>query len=96
MKALYTTTDPGEMARVLSTYSIDYLVFGTQERRLATDASAAALRSLDCLTVTVNETPSAETGGLRDGSARDLYYVARVDQRCVNQLRPPLPPSTDP
>lgn len=77
MLELYTTQDPRTMARVLATYDVAYLVYGTQERRLASPASAAALASFDCIDI--------ETRGA--GSDADLF-VASVDRACVNRLRP--------
>ncbi len=73
LMALYTTTDPSVMARVLSDRQIDYVMFGTVEAVLATPASAAALERFECLTVVVR--------------AGDLF-VASVDTTCVSRLRP--------
>lgn len=93
MMTLYTTSDEREIARVLSRYSIAYVVFGTQERLLSSDASAEALRSFPCLKIEATEVPDAATGGLVPASPRDTYYVAAVDRACVSRLRPPLPPA---
>lgn len=87
MTALYTTTDPGEMARVLARYSVAYLVFGTQERLLATSASADALRSFECLSVMTTADRTTPTSRLVDE-----FFVAAVDRTCVNRLRPALGP----
>ena len=73
---LYTTTDPAEMARILSNYDIEFLVYGTQERRIASAESAAALASFTCLRV----------GERGVGDDRDLF-VAAVDASCVSSLR---------
>ncbi len=85
--ALYTTIDPGVMAEVLSHYSVDYVVFGTQERLLASSASATALRSFECLQIVTEADRSTETG-IVPGE----LWVAVVDRECVTRLRPPLPP----
>ena len=87
MTDLYTTTDVHVMANVLSRYSVRYLVFGTQERLLASPASAAALRSFECLNVVTDADRSTE-----DGAVSDELFVAAVDASCVTRLRPRLPP----
>ena len=71
MTTLYQTVAPVEMARVLATYSIAYLVFGTQERLLATPASTDALRHFVCLDVQMT---------------RGDLYVATVDRACVSRV----------
>jgi uncharacterized membrane protein len=87
MTDLYTTTDVHVMANVLSNYSIAYLVFGTQERLLASPSSEATLRSFECLKVVTESDRSTEVG-----EVSDELFVAKVDASCVNRLRPPLPP----
>jgi YYY domain-containing protein len=87
MTDLYTTTDVHVMANVLSRYSVRYLVFGTQERLLASPASTAALRSFECLNVVTDADRSTE-----DGAVSDELFVAAVDASCVSRLRPRLPP----
>jgi uncharacterized membrane protein len=87
MTDLYTTTDVHVMANVLSRYSVRYLVFGTQERLLASPASTAALRSFECLNVVADADRSTE-----DGAVSDELFVAVVDASCVTRLRPRLPP----
>ncbi len=87
MTDLYTTTDVHVMANVLSRYSVRYLVFGTQERLLASPASTAALRSFECLDVVTDADRSTEIGVVRDE-----LFVAAVDASCVTRQRPPLPP----
>ncbi|MEO6122191.1 MAG: hypothetical protein ABIR32_00675, partial [Ilumatobacteraceae bacterium] len=91
---LYTTTDAVEMARVLTRYSVKYVVFGTQERVLASPASADALRSFTCLHIVVSgpDTTAADT----EFDRGDLF-VATVDRDCVNRLRPlPVAPPRQP
>jgi YYY domain-containing protein len=87
MTDLYTTTDVHVMANVLSNYSIAYLVFGTQERLLASPASEATLRSFECLKVVTEADRSTE-----DGAVSNELFVAKVDASCVTRMRPPLPP----
>lgn len=84
---LYSTTDRQEMARVLSRYSVEYVVFGTQERILASIASANALRSFECLHI-VAATPDTAAAGTEFD--RGDLFVATVDRSCVNRLRPAL------
>jgi YYY domain-containing protein len=86
MNQLFTTTDPGTMATIMSNYSIEYVVFGTQERLLASLHSEAALRGFECLHVDATADRSTETG-----SVPDELFVATVDTSCVSRLRPPLP-----
>ncbi len=83
LRNLYTTTDEVEMARVLATYRIEYLVFGTQEHLLATDASAAALRGFECLRLAAVADRTADGDG-GDGQ----FYVATVDRSCLSRHRP--------
>ncbi|MCU1358911.1 MAG: hypothetical protein JWN99_200, partial [Ilumatobacteraceae bacterium] len=91
MTTLYTTTEPSEMARVLSKYSVGYVVFGTQEQLLSTDDSEHALRSFQCLDVQTQADRSTETG-----SVQGQLFVAVVDRPCVMALRPSLPPPPPP
>lgn len=77
MATLYQTVSPSEVARVLATYSIDYVVFGTQEQLLSTPASATALRHSTCLEVQFTS-PS--------GGVADALWVASVDAACVSRL----------
>ena len=87
MTDLYTTTDVHVMANVLSRYTVRYLVFGTQERLLASPAEhggAALVRVL-------------ERGDRRrplDGGRRGQRRTVRCGCRrtCVTRLRPRLPP----
>jgi YYY domain-containing protein len=73
MDALYTSTDPGVIARSLADDRVAYVVFGTVERSVSTPESEAALRSHPCLTIEV------ESAGL---------FIASVDPACVRSLRP--------
>lgn len=74
MTTLFKTGDPGEMARVLRRYDVEYVVFGTQERLLATAATAHSLRSFRCLDVRFEGT------GISSG-----LWVAAVDRDCVSR-----------
>jgi uncharacterized membrane protein len=87
MTDLYTTTDVQVMANVLSQYSVAYLVFGTQERLLASPASEATLRSFECLKAVTEANRSTE-----NGTVDNEFFVAEVDASCVTRLRPRLPP----
>ncbi|MEO7397161.1 MAG: DUF2298 domain-containing protein, partial [Ilumatobacteraceae bacterium] len=87
LNELYTTTDPEAMARVLSRYSVAFVVFGTQERLIASDSSATALRAFPCLDVVTESDRSSE-----DGVDPNELFVAAVDAECVIRLRPPLAP----
>ena len=73
LRTLYTTTDTTAMARVLSDYQIDFVLFGTVERVLATPDSAQALRRFECLTIVMRT---------------DDLFIADVDADCVTGLRP--------
>lgn len=77
MTTLYQTVSPTEMARVLATYSIAYVVFGTQEQLVSTPESANALRHFPCLIVQFTS-PSR--------GVADALWVASVDASCVNRL----------
>ncbi len=87
MTALFTTTDPGVMATVLSRYTVAYVVFGTQEQLLSSPQSEAALRSFECIDVLTQADRSTEQGVISQ-----QLFVAHVDPACVIRLRPPLPP----
>jgi YYY domain-containing protein len=71
LKLLYTTRNRAEMARVLATYRVGYVVVGTVERALDTPESAAALRRFECLDIVFADGPS---------------YVAEVDGECAYRL----------
>jgi YYY domain-containing protein len=79
---LYRTTDQQEIARVLATYDVAYVVFGTQERLLADEASTAALRSFPCMTVLVQADRTTEAG-----TVPGELFVAAVDRACVSSFR---------
>ena len=89
LTSLYTSTNPADLARVLATYRIEYVVFGTQERLLASDASATTLRSFECLDVRFVADRSVP-----DGVEPGVFFVAAVDRDCVNRLRPTPAPSS--
>ena len=74
MTALYTSSDPVEVAAILERYDIEYVVFGTRERQLA--SSGSALQDHACL----------DTVFTGDGEDRDLW-IARVDAECVSRVR---------
>jgi YYY domain-containing protein len=71
LKQLYTTTDPSEIARVLATYGVGYVVVGTVERALDTPRSADVLRRHECLDIE-----------FEDGAS----YVAVVDDACAYRM----------
>ena len=77
MHDLYAAGDPKVMARVLSKYDVGYVVYGTQERRIASTSSAAALAAFPCLTIEA-----------RGGGDDDDLFVASVDRACVKRQRP--------
>jgi uncharacterized membrane protein len=66
--ALYTSGDPVAITSVLQAYGVEYVVFGTLERALASDDSEAALRGFPCLEVVFESGP---------------HFVADVDQACL-------------
>ena len=82
LTTLYTTTNVADMARVLATYRIEYVVFGTQERLLASYAAASTLRTFECLTIRFVADRSAPTG-----PEPGVFFVAAVDHACVTRLR---------
>jgi YYY domain-containing protein len=65
---LYTTTEPAEIARILASYTVAYVVVGTVERALASPESSAALSGFECLSVVFEHGQS---------------YVASVDRACA-------------
>jgi YYY domain-containing protein len=71
LKLLYTTTSRVEIARVLATYDVSYVVVGTVERALDTPVSASILRRFECLDIQYD-----------DGAS----YVAAVDGSCVYRI----------
>ncbi len=72
-QTLYSTTDPVEVARILSTYEVDYVAVGTVEAVLA--GPNAAIRDDECLSVV-----------FQGQEAQDLdAWVASVDQDCAWQ-----------
>ena len=77
MTALYQTTSTTEVARILATYSIDFVAFGTQEQLLSSPASASALKHSPCLDVQFTSSSQGVAGAL---------WVASVDAACVNRL----------
>ena len=83
LTTLYTTTNPAEIARVLSTYRIEYVVFGTQERLIASNDASLTLRTFECLDVRFVADRSAP-----NGPEPGAFFVAAVDQVCVSRLRP--------
>ena len=83
LTTLYTTTNPSDMARVLATYRIEYVVFGTQERLIASAAASSALRTFECLDMRFVADRSAPTG-----PESGAFFVAAVDHACVTRLRP--------
>lgn len=90
LTTLYTTTNTAEMARVLATYGIEYVVFGTQERLIASNDAASTLRTFTCLDVRFVANRSAPAG-LETGA----FFIATVDAACVSRLRP-LPAVSSP
>ncbi|MCB1029634.1 MAG: hypothetical protein KDB24_17915, partial [Microthrixaceae bacterium] len=72
MDDLYAGGDEATIARVLDDYQVDYVMFGTTERALASPRSEAALRSFSCLEVQ---------------AADDEWFVAKVDRACVSSRR---------
>jgi uncharacterized membrane protein len=68
LAALYTSGDPATVTSVLQRYQVAYVVFGSNERALATSQGRDALASHPCL---------------HEVFRRGEAFISRVDQACL-------------
>ena len=80
-QTLYSTTEPVEVARILATYEVDYVAFGTVEAALA--GADAAILDDECLTIGFQGDQFQGDQFQGDQFQFDGAWVASVDQDCA-------------